>query len=140
MSDYIKDFDEWNEIKKAANSKTLEQEIWWASIGVNIGQEIDGKNGNYERPVLILKKFSNDLLWALPISNTRKDSDYFYPLHYKGKNRTILLLQLRLLSANRLLRFMSRIEEGEFNAIIDRVITLLRKNETPAFAEESQQT
>ena len=32
-----------------------EKEIWWASLGANIGYEQDGKNDNFERPVLILK-------------------------------------------------------------------------------------
>jgi hypothetical protein len=57
-----KDFDGWNNVKKKVdthNTSSLyfkEREIWWASTGVNIGSESDGKNELFERPVLILKK------------------------------------------------------------------------------------
>jgi len=32
-----------------------EREIWWCSLGLNIGYEEDGKNDNYTRPILVLK-------------------------------------------------------------------------------------
>jgi len=45
-----KDFGRWNEIKKATHKKDLplgffpkEREIWWSSVGVNIGVEMDEK-------------------------------------------------------------------------------------------------
>jgi len=48
---YKKDFDTWNEKKKLINSQSidsdffvLEGEIWWTSIGINIGHEINGKH------------------------------------------------------------------------------------------------
>ena len=31
-----------------------EGQIWWASIGQNIGVEANGKNKNYERPVIMM--------------------------------------------------------------------------------------
>ena len=45
-----------------------ERDIWWCSIGVNIGDEIDGKNELFHRPVLILKKFSSELCLVAPTS------------------------------------------------------------------------
>lgn len=30
-----------------------EGEMWWASLGANIGHEQDGKNETFERPILI---------------------------------------------------------------------------------------
>ncbi len=30
----------------------------WCSIGINVGDEEDGKNELYERPVLVIKKFN----------------------------------------------------------------------------------
>ena len=43
-----KDFDGWNKEKKNVNNNGTqklfhEREIWWASFGVNIGREQDGK-------------------------------------------------------------------------------------------------
>lgn len=53
---------EWTKLKMRIHSKEEriiyfnEREVWWASVGINIGNEVDGKNGYFERPVLVLKK------------------------------------------------------------------------------------
>ena len=46
-----KDFDKWNIIKKQVNTKEVirdlffyEREVWWCSLGLNVGYEQDGKN------------------------------------------------------------------------------------------------
>jgi len=59
---YIKRFDEWIKQKKKLDSHdstdslyVKEREVWWISIGVNVGAEIDGKNELFERPVLIFR-------------------------------------------------------------------------------------
>lgn len=58
-----KDFDVWNNKKKELNNAVFNsyvhaREIWWCSIGINVGDEEDGKNSMFERPVLIIKKFN----------------------------------------------------------------------------------
>ena len=64
----MKDFNGWNIEKQNIESTkkdTLpfhEREIWWCSIGINLGDEQDGKNELYERPVLVIKKFNNKVL------------------------------------------------------------------------------
>lgn len=51
----MKNFDSWNELKKGLeNTNRLldkefffhEREIWWTSLGLNLGHEQDGKNNN----------------------------------------------------------------------------------------------
>ena len=44
-----KDFDKWNSLKKIFEKENRElfahpREVWWCSLGVNLGAEIDGKN------------------------------------------------------------------------------------------------
>jgi len=82
QENYFKNFDSWNEKKKVLNTRklsddffVLEGEIWWASLGVNVGKEIDGKNGEFERPVLVLLVIDYDALWTLPVTSTLKDED-----------------------------------------------------------------
>lgn len=62
---HVKDFENWNREKQYINAieKELyfnEREIWWCAFGVNIGVEIDGKNGKHERPGLILRYINKD--------------------------------------------------------------------------------
>jgi hypothetical protein len=62
----MKDFDKWNSVKKIYSKKERtetevyfkEREIWWCSAGINIGDEQNGKNFFFERPIIILKKFN----------------------------------------------------------------------------------
>ncbi|MEK7501588.1 MAG: type II toxin-antitoxin system PemK/MazF family toxin [Patescibacteria group bacterium] len=131
--EYIKDFDKWNNVKKETDAKILpveffflEREIWWASFGVNIGREIDGKNDYFERPILILKKFSDDTLWALPITSDNEKHKYSHKILYRDVKGMILLSQLRFISANRLLQLIRRIDEKEFDIIQNMVINLLK--------------
>jgi len=60
-----KDFDKWNKRKKRIHEGSFDdfvhaREVWWCAVGVNIGVEADGKHTNFERPVLIIRKFSKD--------------------------------------------------------------------------------
>ena len=51
-SKYVKDYKNWHKLKSQIDSVGVEkffheQEIWWCSVGVNVGYEIDGKNTNF---------------------------------------------------------------------------------------------
>ena len=53
-----KDFDGWNSNKKQIHDHSAapfyhKREIWWCSLGINVGFEQDGTGANYDRPVLI---------------------------------------------------------------------------------------
>lgn len=130
MKEYILKFIEWTKLKIRINNKNEvfyfhEREIWRASLGYNIGQEQNGKHDMFERPVLILKKFNNDLCWILPLTSKNKKGLYYYQCEYKGRKSTIILSQLKLISGKRLIRKMGVLSEEEFNNIRNRVKNLL---------------
>ena len=58
-----------------------EGEIWWVNLGANIGHEEEGKNDNFERPILILKKFNKHLLWAIPLTTQIKEGNLYYHIY-----------------------------------------------------------
>jgi mRNA interferase MazF len=103
MIGYVKEFDRWNEKKKWTNSKAVdrnlfihEREVWWCSVGVNIGVEIDGKNEDFERPVLLVKKFNGLMFWGIPLTSKAKENPYIVKVeHSKGVSHANLS-QLRL--------------------------------------------
>lgn len=128
--EYIKDFDNWNKKKKIIDQKEIpdgmffnEREIWWGSLGLNIGYEQDGKNENFERPLLIIRKFNNDIVWALPLTTIAKDNKFHYKL--KSSGSFVILSQVRLVSTKRFLRLVETINENEFNEIIIKIKGLL---------------
>jgi len=115
------DFDNWNVKKKALSKRDRvyfqKGEIWIASIGKNIGDEEDGKHSDYERPVLIVRKFNNNIFLGVPLtSNKDKDGKYYHKLvSFSGS--VLILSQARLFDAKRLLRFMGKIDNNELKKI-----------------------
>lgn len=113
-----------------------EREIWWCALGANIGHEQDGKNENFERPVLVIRKFSRHLLWVLPLTSKQKQGHYYFQTNYKnqeggGEVSSIILSQLRVISSRRLLRKVRTLPEDEFADIRERLQNLLIKNDLP---------
>jgi len=117
---YIKEFDRWNESKKLIDSRNenhissfRERDIWWCSIGVNIGSEEDGKNTLFERPVLVLKKFNNRMAWIIPVTSRMKNGKYYFNFD----NEVVLLSHIRFVSVKRFNRFIKRISTYDFSLI-----------------------
>jgi len=106
----LKRFVEWTKLKiKIHISKRViyfrEGEIWWASLGANIGHEQDGKNQNFERPILVLRKFNQYVLWVVPLTSQSKENNVYYYHYELGREKyAVVLTQLRLISSKRLLR------------------------------------
>ena len=123
-----KDFDTWN-IRKmkiddnVSNQKIYyhEKEVWWGNLGLNIGVETDGKAEDFERPVLIIKKFNSDMVWILPITSKAKSNTFHYLLHHKSIKGSVMLSQLRTISTKRLSRKFGMISETDFNSILIKV-------------------
>jgi mRNA interferase MazF len=69
-----KDFDEWNKKKCLENTVFSDyvntREVWWCSLGLNLGFEQDGRNELFERPVLVVQKFSKDIVLVIPFTST----------------------------------------------------------------------
>jgi mRNA interferase MazF len=69
-----KDFDHWNRIKKQVNDDAAARvffhprEMWFAHLGINLGFEQDGCGTEFLRPVLVVRKFNNQVFWALPLT------------------------------------------------------------------------
>jgi UDP-N-acetylbacillosamine transaminase len=123
---HIKNFDSWNIEKQKINKKELskerffhEGEIWWGSLGINIGSEQDGKNELFERPLLIIKKFHQGSVWAIPLTSESKNNKFHYLL--KDSESYAILSQLRLLSTKRMRRYVRKISDQELFKVIDQV-------------------
>jgi len=129
-----KEFDKWNVEKKSLEKighnelPFHEQEIWWCSIGINLGDEQDGKNELFERPILIIKKFNRKLAWVLPLTSKEKDGVYYHQLEYDGQKFSVILSQLRLLSVRRFRRFIRKISPEQFVEIKNKLISFLKEN------------
>lgn len=125
-----KDFTRWHREKEKIHQKELgpyfhEREIWWCSLGLNIGYEQDGKHDRFERPVLVLRRFNKDVLWILPLTSKSKTGNYYYQFDFDERKSAVILTQLRLISSKRLLRKMGTIPGKSFEEIRSRVKELI---------------
>jgi mRNA interferase MazF len=94
-------------------------------LGANIGFEENGKHANYERPVLILKKFNKDMLWVVPLTSQRKSGLFYYDLSIAGFNSMVIISQLRLISSKRLIRKLGVLPTSNFLKVKEAVVKLL---------------
>jgi len=116
---------EWHKIKVnlqlAVERKKLyfyEKNIWWASLGANIGHEEDGKNKKFERPVLILKKFNSYLAIIIPLTSRVKDNNkYYFKFLFNNHYSSAIISQLRIISSRRLIRKIGNIGTPDFYEI-----------------------
>jgi len=138
-----KDFDKWNNLKKVTDSKennfgVHEREIWWISLGLNVGVEIDGKHEFFQRPVLVVKRFNQQMVWVLPITSQKK-KDYFHEKFlFENQEYFVALTQLRTVSTKRFLRKIGMMANTDFEAIKQRVIDFLHTNESPLASRQSR--
>ena len=126
-----KDFDNWNQEKKSTNDRdTLdlyfyEGEVWWMSLGINIGFEEDGKSQQFTRPVLVLKKFSQNVFIGVPLSTSGKTGKYYFNFAFAESQSTALLSQIRLFDSKRMVKKMGQIEKGVLEEIRTKVKGIL---------------
>ena len=102
-----------------------EREIWWCSLGANIGHEQDGKKRGFERPVLVLKKFNPYLLWTIPLTSKQKQGKYYIETKYRGESYMLILSQLRVISSKRLTRKIRTMPKKEFDEVRQHIKDLI---------------
>ena len=122
MKELLYKFVEWTKLKVRIHVSEREiyfreGEIWWVSLGANIGYEQDGKNSNFERPVLIVRKLSRHILWVVPLSTKLKPHSYYYQYTYNGSSYSAILTQLRTISSKRLLRKIGLFPKEDFESV-----------------------
>src|SRR6266446_3798584 len=136
-----KDFDRWNEHKKYLDGNAAprvyvhERELWFAHLGTNVGFEQDGRGEESLRPILVLRKFNNEVVWALPL--TRRDKpgnpyyvsfDYIVFPEVEGaplRSSVAILSQLRLLDGKRFRYKIGTVPAETFGLIKEKTRRLL---------------
>lgn len=126
-----KDFRQWNKLKQRIHETNRhlfyrEGEVWWCSLGLNIGFEEDGKGREFTRPVLIIKGFSRQVCLCVPLTSKLKIGKYYHPISLDGTiTKRAILSQIRLIDTKRLLRRIGVVDEETFKQIKKAIIQLL---------------
>ncbi|MEA2050829.1 MAG: type II toxin-antitoxin system PemK/MazF family toxin [Campylobacterota bacterium] len=100
-------YEQWNDLKKKIHDKNeiitfYQGNIYFMSIGQNIGHESYGKSELFLRPVLVYKKLSKTTFIGIPLTSRNKEGSYYFSFNYKqNKTSTAMLNQMRVFDIRR---------------------------------------
>ena len=116
-------FDKWNEVKKIRLFK--QRDIFFINMGQNVGFEQNGKGENFVRPIIILKKITNQMFLGIPLSSQLKKGDWFFEFEFDTKDdvsRNIAIIpQIKMFSSRRLLNKIGVIKTKDFEILKQKV-------------------
>lgn len=119
----MKDFDEWNNQKKNIQENGTSKyyhprDIWWSSLGLNIGFEQDGKDNKFLRPILILKAFGPDICLVVPLTTSPHKHTFRIPIGLiDGKEAKVILSQIKVMDTKRFVKKLEVLDKSIFQEI-----------------------
>ncbi len=123
MDDKLK---RWHKVKDDLikdNSKVFfhEREIWWSSIGKNVGFEQNGKGEEFTRPVAVIKRLSLDTCLIVPLTTSKKRKNLFSLGHQFNnvEESYAMVEQIRLIDAKRLRKKIGVLDTETFTRLVD---------------------
>ena len=119
-----KHFMEWMERKEQLHdAKNLvnihEGEIWWCAVGENVGVEINGKNKDFSRPILVLKKLSRYGFMGVPLTSQPHEGTWYVKFIFQKKEEFAVLAQSRVVSVQRLYNKMGQLPYSDLQLVKD---------------------
>ena len=129
---YEKNFDAWNEKKKLIHERRPPPhikagDVWWCSIGVNVGHEQDGKNEWHERPVCVIRCFGTELVWTIPFTTQKQEGFYYVYAPFDKRDNWAMITHVHLLSTRRLSHRVGSVPRASVVEICERISHLLKK-------------
>lgn len=125
-----KRFPEWINVKEDLHKEAMppphvnEGDVWWISIGENVGSEINGKNKLFSRPVIILKKLSYDFYFVIPTTSKIRKGTWYINFPKSPLIKTACLHQARSIDYRRLSSRMGELHQFEFKKLKEAFLKL----------------
>ena len=126
-----KDYSLWHKIKTFINNEKErpnfhEREIWFCSLGSNVGFEQDGRGEDYLRPAIIIRKFNKQVCLVVPMTRNVKEGIHYFNFSYKdGATSAAILSQIRLIDAKRLSYKSGNISKEDFGKLKEKLKQLI---------------
>lgn len=125
--EYKKDFDGWNDEKKKLDATPQaifchKREIWWCTLGVNIGFEQHSMSDDFSRPIVVIRCFTADMFWGVPLTTkVRDDVPFRVRIKVNDEQNDAMILQMRSYDRKRLRRKLGVVSKSDFKKITDLI-------------------
>ena len=119
----MKRFLEWIGLKEKLHTNehrpplVSEGDIWWISIGENIGSEINGKNDLFSRPAIIYKKLAHGFYFVVPTTTKAREGSWYIPFRHQDKDMVACLHQVRSIDYRRLSSKLGTLDDEDFQRV-----------------------
>ena len=116
----MKRFPEWIDLKEKLHDSqhqppfVSERDLWWASIGENVGSEINGKSSKFSRPVLILRKLTHGFYLVVPTTTQPHVGSWYIHIRFADQDEWICLHQIRTIDHRRIHSKIGQIDTDDF--------------------------
>ena len=116
-----------------------EGDIWWCSLGPNLGSESFGKGESFRRPILIIKKLSGDLCIALPLTSKQKQGTWFIDITFQGEAKWVMLYQIRVLHKKRFQHKIGQLDGRDYARVKEKLEAMLELSSSPGFRRDRRE-
>ena len=119
----MKRFLEWIGLKKKLHHNNhkppyvSEGDMWWCSLGDNVGSEINGKSKQFSRPVIILKKLSRSFYFVIPTTTQMRTGSWYVSFQHNKKDMVACLQQARSIDYRRLWSKLGSLDDTDFGRV-----------------------
>jgi mRNA interferase MazF len=126
----MKRFLEWIGLKEKLHETNhrpplvSERDMWWASVGENVGSEMNGKSGRFSRPVLILKKLAHGFYLVAPTTTQPRDGTWYVHVRLSDQDEFVCLNQMKTIDYRRLHSKLGQIDTDNFKKVKDGFLRL----------------
>jgi mRNA interferase MazF len=122
---HTKNFTDWFSIKPKLDSLSHrppflnEGQIWWCSLGENVGTEVSGKGRKFTRPAIILRKLSRHTYLVIPTSSKINQGSWYVEFLHKNKKMVACLHQSRVIDYRRVDNRIGDLDKYDFQKVVN---------------------
>ena len=119
----MKHFLEWIGLKQKLHDTAhkpphvSERDMWWASIGENVGSEMNGKSDRFTRPVLIIKKLAHGFYFVAPTTTQEREGTWYVHVRLADQDEFVCLHQARAIDYRRLHSKLGQLDTDDFENV-----------------------
>lgn len=128
----MKRFLEWIGLKEKLHDHQYrpplvsEGDIWWTSIGENVGSEINGKSTLFSRPVIIFKKLAHGFYFVIPTTTQAREGSWYVAFRQKEKEMVACLHQARAIDYRRLSSKLGTLDDKDIGRVKSSFLNLYK--------------